>query len=206
MLLWSGHILGIGMQSVFRMPYSQIELPSPSCLFVVDPQVQFVNDHTRAIYPRIERIIPRYDFVVYSRLLPDAAGYIERMKRWRPAQPGSAGFAWCVDTQLLPEDRTLRVGKTGFSAFSQDVRTWAGQRCIQEIHICGADTDLCVLMTAAEVMMQGLRPVVLADLCASFAGAPLHGHAVIQLKRMLGKRQVLFSEEEVPALVAAEVC
>jgi nicotinamidase-related amidase len=176
--------------------YIGLQLPTPSCLLVVDPQVQFRNDHTRHIFHGIEEIIPRYDFVIYSRLVPDENGVIERFKRWRPSEVGTPGYAWCIRTDLLPSDRTLIVDKTCFSAITPGCLEWIRSKRIEEIHLVGGDTDLCLMLTAADALRSGLRPVVLAGLCASFAGEPLHTHALIQLKRMLGKAQVIFPSKE----------
>jgi nicotinamidase-related amidase len=164
---------------------------------VVDPQVQFCNDHTRHVYPRIQALLGSYDYVVVSQLVPDADGPIERMKRYRPAARGTPGFGLCIDLSMRPAERTLRVEKALFSAFTPEVRAWARERGLTEFHICGGDTDLCVMRTANDIFEAGLRPVVLGTLCASYAGEPLHSHALIQLKRMLGKPQVVFGDSPV---------
>jgi nicotinamidase-related amidase len=173
------------------MPTSALPpLPKCSCLFVVDPQVQFSNDHSAHIRPGIEALIPRYEYLIVSRLVPDPGGPIERFKRWRPARPGAPGFEFCINWKPLPPGRELLVEKTLFSAFGGHVRSWVMDRGINEIHVVGGDTDLCVLRTAADIMEAGIRPVVIGSLCASYAGEPLHSHALIQMKRMLGKAQV----------------
>lgn len=174
------------------MPHSDLTLPTPSCLLVVDPQAQFCNDHTRHIYPRIENLLRRYQYVVVSRLVPEPGGPIDRLKRWRPAAPGTQGHGLCIDLAGRDPEATFVTDKSFFPAFTASVRAWVGARGVREVHVCGGDTDLCVLQTAAAIMEAGLRPVILAGACASYAGDTLHRHALIQMKRLLGKEQVVF--------------
>ena len=62
---------------------------------------------------------------------------------------------------------------------------------IQDVHLCGLDTDACVLSTAMEIFDANLRPVVISSACASSGGIALHNNAITMLKRNIGAKQVL---------------
>jgi nicotinamidase-related amidase len=164
---------------------------APSCLLLVDVQAQFLNDETRHAFGRIPELLWQFDLVIASRLLPSPGGIMQRFKRWQPAAEDSAGSALAVDLSTRARERTLVVGKFGFSAFTDEVQAWARERGVRDIHLAGGDTDMCLLRTAIAVMEAGLRPVVIASHCTSAGGPEMHEFALIQLKRLLGREQIV---------------
>ena len=60
---------------------------------------------------------------------------------------------------------------------------------ITEIHICGIDTEGCVLKTAVDLFDAGVRPVVLVVACASTGGDELHRIGLRTMRRLIGERQ-----------------
>ena len=62
---------------------------------------------------------------------------------------------------------------------------------ITEVHLCGVDTDICVLKNAVDIFEDGrFRPLVLSEACDSHAGAEAHERGLATLRRFLGDRQV----------------
>jgi nicotinamidase-related amidase len=63
------------------------------------------------------------------------------------------------------------------------------------VHVCGVDTDQCVLATVLTAFDAGLEPVVLADLCLSCAGEAPHEAGLVALRRAIGEDHVVRAEE-----------
>ena len=61
---------------------------------------------------------------------------------------------------------------------------------IDELHLCGIATDNCVLKCAVDLFEAGLRPIVLAEFCASHAGADYHQWGLAIIERFIGTAQV----------------
>ena len=57
---------------------------------------------------------------------------------------------------------------------------------IQEIHLCGFDTDSCVLATAYALFDLGIKPVVIENLTWSTSKEKLHQPAIKMLQRNIG--------------------
>ena len=72
-------------------------------------------------------------------------------------------------------------------AFLADLR----DNGIEEVAICGIDTDACVSACAVDLFENGIRPVLLSDACASHAGAEYHEAALRILARLIGKNQIV---------------
>ena len=164
--------------------------PSPSCLIVVDLQNQFLNQHTRHLVPGIQAVLNRFDWVFASRLLPLANSPMQKWKGFTPAPADDPGSRLALDFSHRPPGQTRLIEKSGFGALTTDTRRELVTLGVETAHVCGVDTDLCVLRTAGDLMELGIRPLLLTDLVASTAGEPLHSSALLILKRLLGKAQL----------------
>jgi len=60
------------------------------------------------------------------------------------------------------------------------------KRKIEQVDICGFDTDCCVLATAYDLFDSGYRPFILKDLCFSTAKEKLHNPALKIIERSCG--------------------
>ena len=60
-----------------------------------------------------------------------------------------------------------------------------------EVSLCGIDTDACVMATALDLFQNGIRPVVLAEACASHAGPDYHEAGLKLLARLIGREQIV---------------
>jgi len=82
------------------------------------------------------------------------------------------------------------MDKTRYSAFcGTDLELKLRERGIQEIHLIGVCTDICVLHTAVDAYNKGFRTVVLADAVASFNPAG-HEWALGHFENVLGAEVV----------------
>ncbi len=167
-----------------------LQPPPHACLLVVDAQHQFISPWTTHIFPGIQALIPTYPWVIASRLLPCEKSPIFRWKGWRSAAASDEASTLAIDLSVRPAATTLITEKTTFGGFTPAARDWLSAKGASEIHVCGMDTDMCIVRSVFEIMEAGYRPVVLSRLCATTAGEPLHSHALLQLKRLVGKNQM----------------
>lgn len=178
-----------------RRPFNPCGLmpsqPGHVSLLIVDFQKQFLKPFGEPIRAGIQSSLEDYPWVVATRIVPEPGGLIERFKRWQPLPESHPDSGLAVDLQER-DPASVRVAlKTAFNACSPDTLAWWKLRGVTEVHLCGMDTDLCVMRSALGLMEAGLRPVLLKSLCASSAGEPLHSHALLQFKRLIGKAQIV---------------
>lgn len=83
-------------------------------------------------------------------------------------------------------DRIVWMDKTRYSAFAgTNLETLLRERKIEEVHIAGVCTDICVLHTAVDAYNKGFRIVVHEDAVASFNEAG-HSWALGHFRNTLG--------------------
>lgn len=88
--------------------------------------------------------------------------------------PASAFYLESPSSKLKPflQDLhvDLEVAKTVNSAFlgTPDLRTWLGNHSIEDVVLCGIQTNMCVETSARMAGNLGLRTVVAVDACHTF--------------------------------------
>ena len=96
-----------------------------------------------------------------------------------------------VPLAFEPVDGVVVIDKQVYTcvtpAFLQDLR----DKGVEEVAVCGIDTDACVSACAVDLFENGFRPILLSDACASHAGAEYHEVAIRILTRLIGRRQIV---------------
>jgi Amidases related to nicotinamidase len=156
-------------------------------LLVIDVQQAFVSAETKHILPRIQALLPDYAHVAATQFFNPAVSNYRKLLHWQDCGKHEPGFSLALD---LP-DRGLIFQKSSYSCLTPGLKKTFLDLKIQDVHLCGLDTDACVLSTAMEIFDANLRPVVISSACASSGGIALHNNAITMLKRNIGAEQVL---------------
>ena len=156
-------------------------------LLIVDVQVGFVNDATRHVVPKVEALQKRYAHVYATRFINAEGSPYRRLLDWHRFYAGSDD----VPLAFEPAENVVIIDKNIYTcitpAFLEDLRS----KGIEEVAICGTDTDACVSACAVDLFENGIRPVLLSDACASHAGAEFHEAALRILARLIGRKQIV---------------
>ena len=90
------------------------------------------------------------------------------------------------------------IPKAGFTAATESVlqtlQQWRGGSLPERVFLAGTDTEACVLATAMGFFVLGVRPVVLADYCASSGGLAAHEAGLLCMERAIGAENILRGE------------
>lgn len=155
-------------------------------LLVVDVQLGFLNDYSRHIPERIEKLLARgdYDPVLFTRFINDPNGPYPKFLDWHDSQGPP-------DTHLAPElapyvQEELVFTKPGYAGISDEMAAYFCEKRFHRITLVGIDTDMCVLKIALDIFDLGIQPVVLVDCCASTAGLQSHLAGLAVLARNIG--------------------
>lgn len=162
--------------------------PMPNAaLLIIDVQVGFVNDATRHIVPRVEEIQKRYPHVYATRFINAEGSPYRKILNWHRFYADSDD----VPLAFEPVDLAVIMDKNIYTcvddAFLEDLRS----KGIEEVAICGIDTDACVSACAVDLFENGFKPILLSEACASHAGAEYHEAALRILARLIGKNQIV---------------
>jgi nicotinamidase-related amidase len=168
-----------------------MERESHPVLLVVDMQNGFINDHSRAVIPMVQRAIAiakqRHIPIIFTRFHNQVGGPYERLHGWHRLQSDE-------ETSIVPEltdSVETVVDKSVYSAFCS---RFAGMRDTEKwdtIYLCGVATDGCVLKTAVDAFERDLKPVVITDACSSHGGPDAHAAGLLLLRRFIGRDQLI---------------
>ena len=160
---------------------------SGKTLIVVDVQRGFVNGHTRHIVPAVERLQSGYDSIYATRFVNAPASPWRRFMDWRRFAEGSAD----AELAFQPAANAVVVEKHVYSCVNEDLLHDLRDRGTAEVFLCGIDTDACVLVSAVDLFQNGIRPVILAEACASHAGPEYHEAGLRLLERLVGTDRII---------------
>ena len=157
-----------------------------NALLIVDIQIGFINEYTKHVISDVDKIQFTYDNVFATRYINPEGSSHRRFMNWEKFTPGSedAELAFEAATHVKVMDKTIYSCVT--DAFLDELKS----RSIGEVHVCGIDTDVCVLKCAVDLFERGVRPLVLSELCASHAGPELHNCGLKILDRFIGTSQI----------------
>ncbi|MCQ6562726.1 cysteine hydrolase family protein [Paenibacillus mendelii] len=142
-----------------------------------------------------ERFIQENEFVVMAVDLHDEGDVLHPEHKLFPAHNirGTEGRSLYgkLDKVYKANQQTIYwMDKTRYSAFcGTDLELRLRQRGINEVHLAGVCTDICVLHTAVDAYNKGYRIVIHADAVASFNEAG-HEWALSHFENVLGAEVV----------------
>jgi nicotinamidase-related amidase len=159
-------------------------------LVVVDVQEGFVTPETRATVPHIEDHLRRrrgdLAGVIATRFVNVPDSLYETQRDWHEMMEGPT-------TQVLPrirQDADVVLVKHGLAPDRDELMEGLRRLAVEEVELCGFDTDQCVLATALQLWDLGIAPRVLAPLCSSSGGHEMHLAGLAMLRRAIGDRNV----------------
>lgn len=163
-------------------------------LVVVDVQNGFITEHSRPVVPVIADLVRRWQAargdVIFTRYLNYVGSPFERLIGWTKMANGTETE---IVTELAPYvgPHTPVVDKYIYTLFTPEGTHLVGERGWTDLYVCGIDTDVCVLKTAADAFEHNLTPWILKDACASHAGPEAHAAGLLIAARFIGLNQII---------------
>ena len=74
---------------------------------------------------------------------------------------------------------------------NEELEKYINKNNIDEIYLCGLDTDACVYKTALDLFENNYDVYVLKDYTMSHKGVELHNVFIDNLKRLIGENKVI---------------
>lgn len=153
---------------------------------------QALDDHIAAL---IEQFIEAEEMIVFANdLHEENDNYHPETKLFPPHNiRGTAGrnlYAKVGDTYAVHKEKVLWLDKTRYSAFAgTNLAILLKERNIEEIHLVGVCTDICILHTAVDAYNQGIPTVIYKNCVASFDAAG-HEWALRHFEQTLGAKVI----------------
>lgn len=158
------------------------------CLLIVDVQKGFINESTAHIPKLVEQIQNRYDLLYATKFFNKKNSFYRSLIKWSRFDIRSDDFKLAFS----PLSHVKIIDKSIYTCVNEVFLRQLTDNNIDEVHICGIDTDICVTKCAVDLFEAGIVPKVLANFCASHAGNDAHLNALKTLERFIGRDQVIF--------------
>ncbi|KKU83517.1 MAG: Isochorismatase hydrolase family protein [Microgenomates group bacterium GW2011_GWA2_47_8] len=163
-------------------------------LLIIDLQKYLINENTESLPTKIANFIEKhkFDYTLFFQFYNSPNSNFVKIHNWNHMfGPPETDM---VDELSKYITRNNLFKKYSFSVFGvEGFNEFMKSNLINELYLCGIDTDACVLLSEMEAFGKGYDAKVIEDLCASHWGIEYHRRAIDLIKRNLGKQAIIKS-------------
>lgn len=149
-------------------------------IVIIDVQNMFINNKTKDIPEKITNHLEKnnYDYIIFTRFINDKESQIYKKLKWNKCFESPD-----IDIHLKLKkyvNQNNIFDKNVYSIFKQkELLKLFKENDINNIYLCGLNSDACVLASAFEGFDLGFNIVILKELTATFHGSDnLHKHVI----------------------------
>lgn len=149
-------------------------------LLVIDCQKAFINNYTKEYVDKIKLLLDKKEYT-------NTLFTIFKNNKNSPFY-NLLDYKGCInndDCELMINSNVPVIEKYTYSAVNKEFIEYLLKNSIDEIYICGFDTDGCVLKTAFDLFEKNIKTYILQDYCMSSGGEKYHNEAIDILKRSI---------------------
>jgi len=145
-------------------------------LLVVDVQNYFINKYTQPVPAKIKKLLEdnHFSVVIFSQFINSPQSQFVKQQNFTGCM--RPPYSDIVDDLKLWLKKDNVFTKETYSVFSNsNFEKYLEKNKIEELTICGLDTDFCVLADCFNAFDKGYKVSVVADCCGSFTSGD-EGH------------------------------
>lgn len=155
-------------------------------LIVIDVQKDFINEKNIDVLKRIIDLLNsnKYDDIVFTKFINSKESiWYKKLK-----------YEGCLTEEgrkILIDTKNYKIfEKKIYSAVCYKLEQFIKENNIDEIYLCGFDTDACVQKTAIDLFEKNYNVFVLKDYCMTY-DIYLHNTIINNLKRLIGEDSII---------------
>lgn len=156
-------------------------------LLVIDVQKDFINENTSKTLSKIKMLVDskKYDIIAFTRFINDEDSTWYKELNYK-------GCMTKEQQEIAIDTKNYRIfDKRIYTALNDELKQFIDENNIDEIFLCGFDTDACVYKTALDLFENNYNIYVLENYTMSHKGLELHNIFINNLKRLIGKDNVI---------------
>lgn len=155
-------------------------------LLIIDCQKAFINKYTEKYIEKINNLIKNcnYDDIICTKFKNSGQTPFYNLLNYRKCLNDN-------DCKLVIDTETRILEKETYSAVNYKLMEYLLKSDINEVYLCGFDTDGCVLKTALDLFENNVKTYILQDYCMSSGGELYHDAAIKILKRSIGDKYII---------------
>lgn len=156
-------------------------------LLIIDVQVCFINDYTISVKNNIEKLLKqeKYDFVVFGKFKNNISSPFYNKLKYKKGITNEE-----AEIVLNAKDCKI-IERCKYSLYTDELKDYIKNNDINEIYICGFDTDACIYKTALDLFENNYSVFILKEYCGSSGGYKLHEMGLKLLNRQLGRNSII---------------
>lgn len=156
-------------------------------LLIIDVQNGFITEKTKHIPKLVEQLQYEFKYVIATRFINAENSLYRKLIRWNKFSASSNDINLAF---RLREDAII-IDKNIYTCINECFLERLKLYHLNEIYLCGMDTDICVTKCAVDLFENGIIPFVLKDYCATHATDDICEIALKILARYIGKEQII---------------
>ena len=156
-------------------------------LLVIDVQKSFITDANKNVVKKIQNLIDssKYDLVIFTKFINDEESPWYKKLHYQ-------GCLTEEDRKIMLDTKDYKIiNKKVYTALNDELKNYIKENNINEIHLCGFDTEACVLKTAVDLFENNYNVKVLKDYCMSPWGKDIHNSAIAIIKNLIGNNNII---------------
>lgn len=156
-------------------------------LLVIDCQNAFINEFTKSYADKISNLVNSkvYKYVAFTKYINTENSIFYKGLKYEKCLNEE-------DRKIIIDTKNYDVfEKTTYTALNDELKQYIKENEIEEIHLCGFDTEACVLKTALDFFENNYNVKVLEDYTMSNSGLEYHNCALNILRKLIGKDKVI---------------
>lgn len=163
--------------------------PKPKVLIVVDAQKGFVAASSEHVLTTLESLQDRFDRVILTKFQNPDPSPFRRILNYCELAPESEDTALAIK----PRDDAVIISRALYTCITDELLDSLAGWGVNEVHVAGIATEACVLKTALDLFEADIRPIVIADACASDKNERFHTMAMELITSLIGTDNVVNS-------------
>lgn len=160
-------------------------------LLIIDMQEGFRYPEAESILPNLLKLRKSFNGkIVFSKFVNDKDSLFEKQLSWTKLQNEE-------DKKLFSElqaSNNTEFEHNGYTVLNESVSRFIKDNKITKVYLSGIYTDVCIIKTAMDLFDEGIETFVIEDACNSLHGKSIHDSAIESLKHILGKKQILLTD------------
>lgn len=161
-------------------------------LLIIDMQEGFRYANTEAILPNILKLKESFKGkIVFSKFTNDKGSLFEKQLNW-------TNFQNKTDKKLFSElqsSNNIELEHNGYTVLNSNLIRFIKDNKIEKVYLCGVYTNVSIIKTAMDLFDKNIKTFVIEDACNSLPGKNIQNAAIESLKRILGKKQILLTND-----------
>ncbi len=156
-------------------------------LLVIDVQNDFINDNTKCVKDKISKLVDskEYEHIVFTKFINNENSIWYKKLNYK-------GCFLCKGQEIsISTNGHKIINKTTYTALNNEFKEYIDKNNINEIYLCGFDTDACVYKTALDLFENNYKVYVLKNYTMSHSGTEIHNIFIDNLKKLIGKSNVI---------------